>query len=74
MVHEKESPSLYDPSGLIQMSIIYEVIMYNEHCPSESCSMGLYKTRELADAYIEKESPNYSGHMIFDIEEKYIRD
>mgnify|MGYP003336106361 FL=1 len=55
------------------MSIIYEVIMYNEHCPSESCSMGLYKTRELADACIEKESSNYSGHMIFDIEEKYTR-
>ena len=54
----------------IQMEIFFEVTMIDGHCPSETCSMGLYKTRELAEAAIAKERPNYSDHMIFEIEEK----
>ena len=52
---------------------MYEVIMIDGHCPSETCSMGLYKTQELAEASIAKEAPQYSDHMIFEIEEKYVR-
>ena len=55
------------------MKTMYEVIMIDGHCPSETCSMGLYETRELAEACIEKEKPNYRDHMMFEIEEKYIR-
>jgi hypothetical protein len=54
------------------MKTMYEVIMIDGHCPSETCSMGLYETRELAEASIEKEAPQYSAHMMFEIEEKYI--
>ncbi len=55
------------------MEIMFEVIMINSRCPSETCSMGLHKTRKLAEACIEKEAPHYSDHMLFEIEEKYIR-
>lgn len=55
------------------MKIMYEVIMIDGHCPSETCSMGLFSTREDAEADIAKEAPNYSDHMMFEIEEKYIR-
>ena len=51
---------------------MYEVIMIDGHCPDETCSLGLYKTRELAEACIEKEKPHYRDHMMFEIEEKYI--
>ena len=52
------------------MEIFFEVTMIDGRCPSETCSMGIYKTRELADAAIAKERPNYSDRMIFEIEEK----
>ena len=55
------------------MKMMYEVIMIDGHCPSETCSIGLCETREQAEAVIEKEAPQYSDHMIFEIEEKYIR-
>ena len=55
------------------MKIVYEVIMIDGHCPSETCSMGICETRESAEALIEKESVQYSDHMIFEIEEKYMR-
>jgi hypothetical protein len=55
------------------MEMMFEVIMIDGHCPNETCSMGLYKTRELAEACIEKEKPNYRDHMMFEIEEKYVR-
>ncbi len=54
------------------MEMMYEVIMIDGHCPSETCSMGLYKTREQAEVGIAKEAPQYSDHMIFEIEEKYV--
>ncbi len=56
------------------MKTMYEVIMIDEHCPSETCSLGLYSTRESAEITIEKEAPQYSDHMIFEIEEKYVGD
>jgi hypothetical protein len=55
------------------MITLYEVIKIDGHCPSETCSMGLYETREAAEACIEKETPQYSDHMMFEIEEKYLR-
>lgn len=55
------------------MKILYEVIMINGHCPSETCSVGLYETSQLAEAAIETEKPHYSDHMIFEIEPKYVR-
>jgi hypothetical protein len=55
------------------METMYEVIMIDSHCPSETCSMGLYETPEAAEACIEKEAPHYSDHMMFEIEEKYVR-
>jgi len=55
------------------MKTLYEVIKIDGHCPSETCSMGLYETREAAEACIEKETPQYSDHMMFEIEEKYLR-
>lgn len=55
------------------MKTLYEVIMIDGHCPSETCSMGLYETKELAEVAIEKEKLNYSDHMIFEIETKYLR-
>lgn len=54
------------------MKLVFEVIMIDGHCPSETCSMGIYKTREKAEAAIEKESAQYSSHMIFEIEEKML--
>jgi len=54
------------------MKTMYEVIMIDGHCPSETCSLGLYSTRESAEITIEKEAPQYSDHMIFEIEEKYV--
>lgn len=55
------------------MKTMYEVIMIDGHCPSETCSMGLHETKEAAEACIEKEAPHYSDHMMFEIEEKYVR-
>lgn len=55
------------------MKMMYEVIMIDGHCPSETCSIGLCETRAQAEADIEKEAPQYSDHMIFEIEVKYIR-
>lgn len=55
------------------MNIVYEVIMIDGHCPSETCSMGICNTREEAEALMEKERVHYSDHMIFEIEEKYFR-
>lgn len=55
------------------MKTLYEVIMIDGHCPSETCSIGLYETEELAKVAIEKEKLNYSDHMIFEIDTKYIR-
>ncbi len=52
--------------------IQYEVVMIDSHCPSETCSMGIYATREKAEEIIEKEKPQYSDHMLFEIEEKYV--
>lgn len=54
------------------MKTMYEVIMIDGHCPSETYSLGLYSTREAAECTIEKEAPQYSDHMIFEVEEKYI--
>lgn len=51
--------------------MMFEVIMIDGHCPSETCSMGLCETREAAEALIAKEAKNYRDHMIFEIEEKY---
>jgi hypothetical protein len=51
--------------------MLYEVIMIDGHCPSETCSIGLCKTREEAEALIAKEAPQYRNHMIFEIEEKH---
>jgi hypothetical protein len=56
------------------MKTVYEVIMIDGHCPSETCSIGIYKTREQAEAIIEKERPQYRAHMSFEIEEKYTND
>jgi len=55
------------------MKMMYEVIMIDGHCPSETCSLGLYSTREAAEITIEKEAPHYSDHKIFEIEVKYIQ-
>lgn len=54
------------------MKMMYEVIMIDGHCPSETCSIGLFSTREKAEECIRKEQPQYSAHMIFEIEEKYV--
>jgi hypothetical protein len=53
------------------MKTVYEVIMIDGHCPSETCSIGIYDTREKAEAIIAKEKPQYRDHMSFEIEEKY---
>lgn len=55
------------------MKMMYEIIMTDGHCPSETCSLGLFHSRELAIAAISKESVNYSDHMTFEVEEKYVR-
>jgi len=52
----------------------YEVIMIDGHCPSETCSLGIYKSRERANEVIAKEQPQYSDHMIFEIEEKWVEE
>jgi hypothetical protein len=49
---------------------LYEVIMYSESCPSETSSLGLYSTRELAKKAIEEESVHYGEDTVFDIEHK----
>lgn len=54
------------------MKTMYEVIMIDGHCPSETSSMGLYSTYKLAEAAIAEEKPQYSDHMIFEIEPKYV--
>jgi predicted rRNA methylase YqxC with S4 and FtsJ domains len=54
------------------MKTVYEVIMVDGHS-SETCSMGICETREKAEALIQEESVQYNDHMIFEIEEKYIR-
>lgn len=55
------------------MRALYEVVMIDGDCLSEICSIGLYETEELANAAIKKEKLNYSNHMIFTIETKYLR-
>ena len=52
------------------MTSVFEVIMIDGHCPSETCSLGLCKTWEAANQLVEKERVQYSDHMIFEIEEK----
>jgi hypothetical protein len=54
------------------MKTVYEVIMFEESCPCETSSLGLYETEELATADIEKEKHNYDEDMIFEIEPKYL--
>ena len=54
------------------MNIVFEVIMVNEHCPSETCSFGIYTTREKAEDIIAKNKHHYSDYMSFEIEEKYM--
>lgn len=56
------------------MKMVYEVIMIDGHCPSETCSFGICSTEEKAKALIEKEKVHYSDHMIFEIETKYMQD
>ena len=48
--------------------------MIDGHCPDEKCSFGLYKTEESAQAMIDTEKPQYSDHMSFEIESKYLYD
>jgi hypothetical protein len=52
---------------------MFEVIMIDSHCPEETCSLGLHATRELAENAILIEQEQYSKHMIFKIEEKYVQ-
>ena len=56
------------------MTMLFEVIMIDGHCPSETCSMGLCKSREEAEQFIEREQVHYSDHMIFEIEENTLWD
>lgn len=56
----------------LKMKIEFEVIMIDGNCPQETCSMGIYPTREKAEEIIAKEAPQYSDRMIFEIEEKAV--
>ncbi len=50
---------------------IYEIIGYSVSCPEETCSNGLYRTRELAETAMEKLIEEYDG-CEFEIYVKYL--
>lgn len=49
---------------------VYEIIMYSESCPSETSSVGIYFSRDLAEQAIKTESAHYGDDTVFFIEIK----
>ncbi len=50
------------------MNFTYAVVMYSITCPSEETTMGAFSTLVEAEAFIQKERPNYSDKIRFYIE------
>ena len=51
---------------------VYRVIMFPSNCPSEVCSLGIYRSEHAAEQAIEKEKKYYSDNMVFEIESDYL--
>jgi hypothetical protein len=50
---------------------VYEVVGYSVSCPEETCSNGLYRTRELAETARKKLIEEYDG-CEFEIYVRYL--